>query len=174
MDDGEPESNDGNNDQVPQDSVDGPHWLRRSKGGCGPEGPIASMAPVFIKLHVKCLIFSAKDRENAEGHLLCSNDWLNSQGIAKVAKCGRFCLTLGGDTNLWYEFITPVGNDLNSLQRPLCRQFSKLGQTLEELFQRWRSFSFMRQLLHLIHIFQGLNSVLKYKGTMRDKSWNLS
>ena len=58
-----------------------------------------------------------------------SNDWMNSQGIAEDAKCGRFCLTLGGDAHLWYEFVTPVGNDWNNLQRCFCRQFSKVGQT---------------------------------------------
>ena len=57
-----------------------------------------TMDPVFINLHVKYPVFSAKDDEDAEKNLLQSNAWINSQGIAEDAKCGRFCLTLGSDT----------------------------------------------------------------------------
>ena len=59
--------------------------------------------------------FYTKENEDVEGHLLHSNDLMNSQGIVKDAKCGRFCLTLGGDANLWHESITPVSNDGNNL-----------------------------------------------------------
>ena len=48
------------------------------------------VAPVFRNFHVRCPIFSAKDDEDAECHLLCANNWMNSQGIAEDAKCGGF------------------------------------------------------------------------------------
>ena len=35
-----------------------------------------------------------------------------------------------------------MGNDWNNQQRFFCGQFSKLGQTPEELSQRWKSFQF--------------------------------
>ena len=41
-----------------------------------------------MNLHVKCPIFSAKDNEDTESHLLCCNDWMNSQGIVQDTKCG--------------------------------------------------------------------------------------
>ena len=64
-------------------------------GGCGPVGPLepkGSLAPLFMNLYVKCLIFSAKDYEDSESHLLCNDDWMNSPGIVKDAKCGRLWL----------------------------------------------------------------------------------
>ena len=42
---------------------------------------------------------------------------MNSQGIVENAKCGRFCKTLTGDANLWYESELLVGNDWNHMQR---------------------------------------------------------
>ena len=44
-------------------------------------------------------------------------------------------------THSWYESINPVGKDGNNWQ-PFCRKFSKLGQTQEELLERWRLFQF--------------------------------
>ena len=80
--------------------------------------------PLFFNMHVKCPIVSAKDDEDAESNVLHNNDWINLQGIAKVTKCGRFCLTVGGNIHLRNKSVTPVGNDWNHLQRHFCRQFS--------------------------------------------------
>ena len=52
-----------------------------------------------MNLHVKCPIFSAKNDEDAESHLLHSNEWMNSQGMAEDVKCGKFCLTLVSDAH---------------------------------------------------------------------------
>ena len=49
-------------------------------------GPVT---PVFMTLHVKGPIFSAKDGEDTESYLLHSNDYMNSQGMAEDTKCGR-------------------------------------------------------------------------------------
>ena len=64
-----------------------------------------------MNLHVKCPIFSAKNDEDAKNLLLCSDVWINSQGIVDEAKCGRFHMTLG-HAHLWYESITPCGQQL--------------------------------------------------------------
>ena len=54
-----------------------------------------------IRLHELTIpIFSAKDYEDAESHLLYSNDWVNTQGIAEESKCGRLCLTIYRDSSL--------------------------------------------------------------------------
>ena len=87
------QSDDGNNDQVPGDPQDGPHRPRRPRGCHGPMGfqiPMGSVAPIFMNLLVKCPIFSAKGDEDAGSHLLHSNDWMSSQGIAEEIKCDRF------------------------------------------------------------------------------------
>ena len=105
----------------------------------GPKRPLGPVAPVFMNLHVKCPTFSAKDDEDAQSHLLCSNDWMNSHGSTKDIKFGRFCLISGSDAYLQYDSITSVGKDWNHLQGLFHRQFSKLRHTQEKLFQRWTS-----------------------------------
>ena len=67
-----------------------------------------------MHLHIKCLIFLAKDEEDAESSL-CNNDWVNSQGTADMQKW-KCCLTLGDDAYLWYESIAFVGKDWGHLQ----------------------------------------------------------
>ena len=62
---------------------------RGPRGGNGPEEPqvcIGPVSPHFINLHVKCLILMANDDEDAEGYLLHSNNWMNSQGITEDEK----------------------------------------------------------------------------------------
>ena len=111
---------------MPEDPVYGQCGLRGLRDNCGPvgsKGQMGPVAPAFRNLHVKCPIFSGKDDEDAENHLLCSNDWKNSQGIAQDEKCGRLCLTLIGDSHIWYESITTLGSDCNKLQRPFHKQF---------------------------------------------------
>ena len=95
---------------------------------------MGTVASAFINLHVKCPIFSAKDDEDAERHLSQSNDRMNLQWIAEQAKCDRFCLTLSGDAYIWYESITPVGNDQTNLQGLFAYKLPEVGQTQEELF----------------------------------------
>ena len=55
----------------------------------------------------------------------------------------RFCLTLLGDVRLWYQSLDPLGEttwaQLQNLFRQRC---SKLGNTHEQLFYTWRSFTF--------------------------------
>ena len=91
---------DGNNDQVNREPPADPYTPRGNHRPVEPQGPMGPVSPVYMKLHVKYPILSEKDDEDAESHLLCRNDWMNSQGIAEEAKCGRPCLTLGGDVHL--------------------------------------------------------------------------
>ena len=41
--------------------------------------------------------FSWKPDENAEAHLLCSNDWMNAHHFVDGVRSQRFCLTLLGE-----------------------------------------------------------------------------
>ena len=70
-----------------------PHRSRRPRNTHKPKALVAP-AP---NLHVKCPIILAKSDEDAECHLLCSHDWMNSQGIVEEEKCASFCVTLAGD-----------------------------------------------------------------------------
>ena len=88
--DGETESGDDINGQVAGDQVGRPCTSRGPRGSHEPEGsqgPIGSVAYVFIILHVKCLIFSSRYDEDAKSHLLHSNDWMNLQGTTEDTIC---------------------------------------------------------------------------------------
>ena len=51
--------------------------------------------------------FSGKP-EDAEAHLLCSNDWMNAHPFDEDTKVQRFCLTLLGEARLWYHSLEPL------------------------------------------------------------------
>ena len=55
----------------------------------------------------------------------------------------RFCLTLLREARLWYHSLEPLGNTTWAQLQNLFRQrYSKLGNTHEQLFHVWRSFTF--------------------------------
>ena len=55
----------------------------------------------------------------------------------------RFCLTLLGEARLWYQSLEPLENTTWALLQNLFRQrYSKLGNTHEQLFHAWISFTF--------------------------------
>ena len=57
-------------------------------------------------------------------------------------KVNRFCLTLVGEARLWYESLQPINVDWQGLQNLFRQQYSKIGNTREQLFHAWRSFHF--------------------------------
>ena len=57
-------------------------------------------------------------------------------------KVQRFCLTLVGEARLWYESLRPINADWVGLQNSFRQQFSKIGNTREQLFHVKRSFHF--------------------------------
>ena len=86
--------------------------------------------------------FSGKP-EDAEAHLLHSNDWMNAHHFDEDIKVQRFCLTLLGEARLWHHSLEPLGNTTWAQLQNLFRQrYSKLGNTCEQLFHAWRSFTF--------------------------------
>ena len=55
----------------------------------------------------------------------------------------RFCLTLLGEARLWYQSLEPLEDTTWAQLQNLFRQrYSKLGNTNEQLFHVWRSFTF--------------------------------
>ena len=58
-------------------------------------------------------------------------------------KVQRFCLTLLGEARLWYHSLEPSGETTWAPLQNLFRQrYLKLGNTCEQLFHAWRSFTF--------------------------------
>ena len=53
-----------------------------------------------------------------------------------------FYLTLGGDAILWYESLRPILVDWNGLQAQFRQQYSRIGNTREQLLHAWRLFYF--------------------------------
>ena len=49
--------------------------------------------------------FSGKPEEDAEEHLLRTNDWMTTHDFPDNQKVRRFCLTLLGEARLWYETL---------------------------------------------------------------------
>ena len=86
--------------------------------------------------------FSGKPEEDAESHLLSTRDWIEAPYFPKEVKVRWFCLTLTGEARLWYESLAPLDNDWSALQNKFRWQYSKIGNTPEELFHAWRTFKF--------------------------------
>ena len=84
-----------------------------------------------------------KPEEDAEAHLLCLNDWMEAQHFNEDIRVQRFYLTLLGEARLWYYSLEPLGETTWAHLQNLFRQrYSKLGNTHEQLFHAWRSFTF--------------------------------
>ena len=87
--------------------------------------------------------FSGKPEEDAEAHLLCSNDCMDADRFNEDIKVQRFCLTLLGEVRPWYHLLEPLGETTWAQLQNLFRQrYSKLGNTRKQLFHAWRLFTF--------------------------------
>ena len=86
--------------------------------------------------------FSGNPEEDAEGHLLRMNDWMDMHTFPEGVKVQCFCLKLVGEARLWYESLRPINVDWIGLQNKFRQQYSKIGNTREQLFHAWRSFHF--------------------------------
>ena len=68
------------------------------------------------------------------------------------------CSTLLGEVRLWYHSLEPINADLQGLQNLFRQQYSKIGNTREQLCHAWRSFSFNENTetidAYVIHIRQ--------------------
>ena len=85
--------------------------------------------------------FSGKPEDDAEAHQLRTNDWIETHQFQEGVKVPRFCLTLEGQARLWYESLRPTNVDWQGLQNQFRQQYSKFGNTREQLFYVWCSLS---------------------------------
>ena len=90
------------------------------------------------------LEYSGKPEEDVEAHLLRINDWMNTHDFPDGVKVQRLCLTLMGEARLWYASLEHIVMTWQELQNQFRRQYSKLGNTREQLFHVWRSFLMMK------------------------------
>ena len=87
--------------------------------------------------------FLGKPEEDAEAYLLCPNDWMNTHCCNEDVMVQRFCLTLLGEARLWFHSLEPLkGTTWPQLQNLFRQRNSKLGNTCEQLFHAWGSFTF--------------------------------
>ena len=86
--------------------------------------------------------FTGKPDEDAEAHLLRTNNWMNVHHFIDSGRVQRFCLTLSGEARLWYQSLEPINEDWQGLQHLFRQQYSKVGNTREQLFHAWKSLNF--------------------------------
>ena len=86
--------------------------------------------------------FSGKPEEDAESHLLSTRDWMETHNFPEGVKVRHFHLTLIGEARLWYESLALLDDDWPALQNRFRWQYSKIGNTPEQLFHAWRTFKF--------------------------------
>ena len=67
---------------------------------------------------------------------------MNAHHFVERVNIQRFCLTLLGEARLWYQSLEPINVDCQGLQNLFRQHYSKIGNTREQLFHAWRSFSF--------------------------------
>ena len=67
---------------------------------------------------------------------------METHKFPEIAKVQRFCLTLTCEARLWYETLRPIEVDWTGLQECFRQQYSKFGNTQEQLFHIWRSFHY--------------------------------
>ena len=70
--------------------------------------------------------FLGKPEEDAEAHLLYSNDWMNAHHFNEELKFQRFSLTLLGEARLWFHALEPLeGTPWPQLQNLFRQRYSK-------------------------------------------------
>ena len=78
--------------------------------------------------------FTGKPEEDVEAHHLHINDWMSAHKFLGGVRIQRVCLTLIGEARLWFESLRPIVNDWQALQEQFRQQYSKIGNTREQLF----------------------------------------
>ena len=86
--------------------------------------------------------FAGKPDEDVEAHLLRTKDWMDTHPFQEGVRIQAFCLTLVREARLWYESLGPINVDWNALQNQFRQQYSKIGNTRDQLLHVWGSFHF--------------------------------
>ena len=72
--------------------------------------------------------------EDAEAHLLRTNDWMDTHAFQEGVKVQHFCLRSVGEARLWYESFRPINIDWIGLKNQFRQQYSWIGITREQFF----------------------------------------
>ena len=67
---------------------------------------------------------------------------METHKFPEEAKVQSFCLTLTNEATLWYESLRPIAVNCIGLQKCFRQQYSKFGNTWEQMFHEWRSFPY--------------------------------
>ena len=125
-----------------------PQALQASKPPLQPAQPPDKPIPTQPYQHIPQLNwshfkpeFSGKP-EDAETHLLRTSNWMDTHAFPEGVKVQHFYLTLIGEAKLWYQSLRPINVDWLGLQNQFRQQYSKIGNTREQLFHAWISFHF--------------------------------
>ena len=81
-------------------------------------------------------------------------------------KVQRFSLTLAEEARLWYESLRPINIDWLGLQNIFRQQYSKMGNTREQLFHVRRSFHFDKNVETIdayVHHVRQVTTLLGYQ-----------
>ena len=135
---------DQNQDQVPGCPAPGPGpvqpVLQPVPAQLAPAGVIPVPQIFYQNWTGKKPEFSGKPGDKAESHLLSTRDWMEAHNFPEGEKVRHFRVTLIGEARLWYESLALLDNDWPTLQNKFRWQYSKIGNTLEQLFHAWRTF----------------------------------
>ena len=72
---------------------------------------------------------------------------MNANCFNEDVKVQRFCLTLLGEARLFVHSLEPLeGTTWPQLQNLFRQRYAKLGNTCEQLFHAWRSFTFDKNI----------------------------
>ena len=67
---------------------------------------------------------------------------MEADNFPEGEKVRCFCVTLISEARLWNESLALLDNDWPTLQNKFRWQYSKIGNTPEQLFHAWRTFKF--------------------------------
>ena len=67
---------------------------------------------------------------------------MEAHNLPEGEKVRHFCVTLIGEARLWCESLAPLDDHWPALQNKFRWQYSKIGNTPEQLFHAWRTFKF--------------------------------
>ena len=128
-----------NQDQVPTGQVPVPQPVPAQLAPAG----VMPIPQLFYQNWIgKKPEFSGKPEEDVESHLLSTRDWMEAHNFPEGEKVRCFRVALIGEASLWYESLAPLDNDWPTLQNKFRWQYSKFGNTPEQMFHAWRTFKF--------------------------------
>ena len=135
---------DQNQDQVPAGPAPAPGPVQPVPQPVPAQPALAGVVPqiVYQNWIGKKPEFSGKPEEDVESHLLSTRDWMEAHNFPEGEKVRCFRVTLIGEARLGYESLAPLDNDWPALQNKFRWQYSKIGNTPEQLFHAWRTFKF--------------------------------